>query len=133
MTKTEYIAAIEADLTAANNLCAECRMECGLPLAGGRRYEPRLKKQYLSKRHKECPLQKVDGTFLQAQEEFGESETHACEFCEKYNFGNAGLRLSHGKDLPSIYFPGLVGNVPEGERFKFCPVCGRALTEQNFK
>jgi hypothetical protein len=40
--------------------CYDCKCEwCGLPLKNNR-YEPEIKKQYLSKRHKDCPLKAIE-------------------------------------------------------------------------
>ena len=49
-----------------------------------------------------------------------------CKFCESFDFGNAGFKFDG--DAGRLYFPSHVGDVPEGERFNFCPVCGQLLT-----
>lgn len=54
-----------------------------------------------------------------------------CKLCDNYNFGCIGFRK--WDEHPSIYFPGIIGNVPKGEKFKFCPACGKELTEENYK
>lgn len=56
-----------------------------------------------------------------------------CKFCENYNFGKIGYDFDSGEKYPTIYFPGHIGDVPENERFKFCPVCGKKLSKENFK
>lgn len=56
-----------------------------------------------------------------------------CKLCENYNFGGVGFDFEMGKDLPTIYFPSHIGDVPEEERFKFCPACGEPLTAEHFK
>ncbi len=49
-----------------------------------------------------------------------------CKFCENFNFGSVGYDFALG--IGNIYFPSHAGGVPEEERFKFCPVCGRDLS-----
>lgn len=54
-----------------------------------------------------------------------------CDFCRDFNFGRVGL-IIRGKET-TVYFPSMVGAVPNNEKFKFCPNCGKKLTEENFK
>lgn len=56
-----------------------------------------------------------------------------CEFCSCYDFGGVGYDFAAGRQHPTIYFPSHTGWVPKDERFKFCPVCGKPLTSENFK
>lgn len=58
-----------------------------------------------------------------------------CKFCEKYNFNDVGCDLeSYGGTLPTLFFRGNIASTPkEDERFKFCPMCGEKLKEENFK
>ena len=56
-----------------------------------------------------------------------------CKFCQNYDFSRIGFDFDYDEKLPSIYFAGGSGKAPENERFKFCPVCGERLTEENFK
>ena len=58
-----------------------------------------------------------------------------CNFCETFNFGGVGYDFPDyaGGAAGRIYFPGKIGDVPEDQRFKFCPVCGEPLTEEHFK
>lgn len=55
-----------------------------------------------------------------------------CKFCKNYDFGAIGFDFIYNDKYPSIYFPDRVGNVPQNERFNYCPVCGEKLTEKNF-
>lgn len=54
-----------------------------------------------------------------------------CKFCESFNFGDVGYKFDFGKAV--VYFPSHSGGVPEDERFKFCPVCGRDLSAAGAK
>ena len=56
-----------------------------------------------------------------------------CRLCDNYNFSCVGVDYDYLCNTVTIYFPGIIGNVPKGERFKFCPVCGKELKAENFK
>ncbi len=56
-----------------------------------------------------------------------------CKLCDSYNFGSVGFDWKKGYREPTIYFPCMLGNVPDDEKFRFCPACGKELTEENFK
>ncbi len=49
-----------------------------------------------------------------------------CKFCENFDFGSTGYANILGGY--KVYFASHAGGVPEEERFKFCPVCGRDLS-----
>lgn len=49
-----------------------------------------------------------------------------CKFCESFDFGSTGYANILGDY--KVYFASHAGGVPEGERFKYCPVCGRDLS-----
>lgn len=53
-----------------------------------------------------------------------------CKLCDYYNFGRVGL-IIRSKET-NVYFPSMVGAVPDNEKFKFCPMCGKELTQENF-
>lgn len=54
-----------------------------------------------------------------------------CKFCESFDFGSTGYNFSMGRG--TVYFASHAGAVPEGERFKFCPVCGKDLSAAGAK
>lgn len=49
-----------------------------------------------------------------------------CKFCESFDFGSTGWANILGSY--KVYFASHAGGVPEDERFKYCPVCGRDLS-----
>ena len=55
-----------------------------------------------------------------------------CEFCENYNFDSVGFRRDRRGYFMIFYTP-VTGDIPENQRFQFCPVCGEPLTEKHFK
>lgn len=48
-----------------------------------------------------------------------------CTFCSSFDFGSVGIKYDGGKEM--LYSPAHTGDVPDAERFQFCPVCGRSL------
>lgn len=56
-----------------------------------------------------------------------------CKLCDKYNFGGIGIDIKKSYREPTIYFPCIIGSITDDEKFKFCPACGKELTEENFK
>lgn len=48
-----------------------------------------------------------------------------CKFCDSFDSGAYGIRFDGDNGM--IYSPAHVGDVPENERFQFCPVCGKSL------
>ena len=58
-----------------------------------------------------------------------------CKLCDTYDFRRIGYdfpEVHHGA-AADIYFAGRGEIVSLVERFKFCPVCGKALTEEHFE
>ncbi len=58
-----------------------------------------------------------------------------CKLCDTYDFRRIGYDFPelHKGAAADIYFAGRGEIVSLVERFKFCPVCGKALTEEHFK
>lgn len=56
-----------------------------------------------------------------------------CKLCDTFNFG--GVFIGYNRvDGPYISYPVQLGRFyPNQEKFKFCPLCGRPLTEKNFQ
>jgi hypothetical protein len=50
-----------------------------------------------------------------------------CEFCEKYDFANAKIEID--KYGARIALVGGLTKFTKEEQFKYCPQCGRKLTE----
>lgn len=55
-----------------------------------------------------------------------------CDFCKKYDFRRVSV---WDGDFPHIVLLQACVNEtpPDDERFRFCPVCGRELTESDFR
>ena len=55
-----------------------------------------------------------------------------CKLCDKYDF----RRVLIGDEPEAAYIALAYGHIetpPENERFRFCPLCGRELTEGDFR
>lgn len=53
----------------------------------------------------------------------------SCEFCEKFDFGNAKIEID--KYGVRIALAGGWTKFDKEEQFKYCPQCGRKLTEED--
>lgn len=51
-----------------------------------------------------------------------------CKLCETYDFTHVGVgSWFANNDRPRIYFSGGNGIVPNDQRFRYCPMCGKQI------
>lgn len=51
-----------------------------------------------------------------------------CKLCETYDFTRIGVGdWFANNDRPHIYFAGGSGIVPNDQRFRYCPMCGKQI------